>query len=190
MSTPNPGAQNPYAPPAAPVKDVADTTGSGELADRATRLGAFIIDGVILAIVYAPAAFGAFGRMMQLGVAGGAAGGTAPSRLDMYEAFYLNNPNMPYTAVLFLIWAVITIVLVARNGQSIGKRLLGIRVVRTDGKKASFWRIFLLRNVVNSIPSLIPFVSFAYFLIDSLAILGESRRCIHDYIAGTIVVKA
>jgi len=92
--------------------------------------------------------------------------------------------------VLVCIWAVITIVFVARYGQSIGKRICGIKVVRTDGSKASFWRIFLLRNLVNGIPSLIPIVSTIYFLVDSLMIFSESRQCLHDKIASTIVVKA
>jgi uncharacterized RDD family membrane protein YckC len=91
---------------------------------------------------------------------------------------------------LALILLAITIVLVARNGQTIGKRLIGIKVVRSNGEKAGFWRIFLLRNVVNAIPSLIPFVGYAYVLTDHLFIFGESRQCLHDKIADTVVVKA
>jgi uncharacterized RDD family membrane protein YckC len=186
MSTPGPNAQNPYAPPTARVQDVADSTGPGELAERGTRLGAFLIDSLILALVYLPALWSVIRRL----AAAAAAGHPITDPFEVSGMLISDNPGRPYTAVLFLIWAVITIVFVARNGQSIGKRILGIKVVRTDGRKASFWRIFLLRNVVNAIPSFIPFVSYVYWLVDTLWIFGESRQCLHDKIAITLVVKA
>jgi len=183
MSTPTPNTQNPYAPPTARVEDVADASGPGELAGRGTRLGAIILDILIGAVAEGPVIVGAFKTLT---------GGSVPltDRAAILSAIYLHNPYMPITGVLVCIWAVITIVFVARYGQSIGKRICGIKVVRTDGSKASFWRIFLLRNLVNGIPSLIPIVSTIYFLVDSLMIFSESRQCLHDKIASTIVVKA
>jgi uncharacterized RDD family membrane protein YckC len=80
----------------------------------------------------------------------------------------------------------LTILFVSRNGQSIGKKLLGIKVVRSDGSKASLGRIFLLRNVVNTLLGIIPL----YGLVDALLIFGEARQCVHDKIADTIVIKA
>jgi uncharacterized RDD family membrane protein YckC len=83
-------------------------------------------------------------------------------------------------------WAWITTLLVARYGQTIAKRMLEIRVVRSDGSQASLGRIFWLRNVVNGLLGVIPF----YDIIDPLFIFGERCQCIHDLIADTIVVKA
>ncbi|RPI59943.1 MAG: RDD family protein, partial [Lysobacterales bacterium] len=83
-------------------------------------------------------------------------------------------------------WAWITILLVARHGQTMGKRLLEIRVVRSDGSQASLGRIFWLRNVVNALLGIIPL----YSIIDALLIFGVRRQCIHDLIADTIVVRA
>jgi uncharacterized RDD family membrane protein YckC len=73
-----------------------------------------------------------------------------------------------------------------RNGQSIAKKLLNIKVVRTDGSPATLGRLIWLRNVVNGLISLVPF----YGIIDALFIFGESRQCLHDKIAGTVVLKA
>ena len=73
-----------------------------------------------------------------------------------------------------------------RMGFAMAKRLLEIRVVRSDGTQASLGRIFWLRNVVNGLLGVIPL----YGLIDLLFIFGERRQCIHDLIADTIVVKA
>ncbi len=74
-----------------------------------------------------------------------------------------------------------------RWGQSIGKRSVGIRVVVHDGQPAELWRIILLRNAVPSIAS-----AFCrpLTLIDVLFIFGAEHRCLHDYLAGTRVVKA
>jgi uncharacterized RDD family membrane protein YckC len=83
-------------------------------------------------------------------------------------------------------WLWLTILFVARNGQTIAKKLLNIKVVRSDGSPASLGRIFWLRNVVNALLGIIPL----YGLIDVLFIFGERRQCLHDMIADTIVVKA
>ena len=90
------------------------------------------------------------------------------------------------TLVGFAVWCWLTISTMKRNGQSIAKKILGIKVVRSDGSPASLGRIFWLRNVVNGLISIIPL----YGLIDALFIFGESRQCLHDKIADTIVVKA
>jgi uncharacterized RDD family membrane protein YckC len=87
-------------------------------------------------------------------------------------------------------WLVLTILFVSRNSQTIGKKMLGIKVVRTDGSRASFGRIFWLRNVVNTLPSFIPLVGNFYGLVDSLLIFSEKQQCVHDKIADTIVVRA
>ena len=58
--------------------------------------------------------------------------------------------------------------------------------IRTDGSPASLGRLFWLRNVVNGLISVVPLYGF----VDMLFIFGESRQCLHDKIAGTIVVKA
>ena len=86
----------------------------------------------------------------------------------------------------FIAWAWITALLVARNGQTMGKRLLEIRVVRSDGSQASLGRIFWLRNVVNVLLGVIPL----YRIIDVLLIFGVRQQCIHDLMADTIVVRA
>jgi uncharacterized RDD family membrane protein YckC len=62
--------------------------------------------------------------------------------------------------------------------------------VRTDGSRVSFARIFWLRNVLNTCFSFIPLVGGLYGLIDALFIFGSAKRCVHDYIADTIVVRA
>jgi uncharacterized RDD family membrane protein YckC len=172
MNTPNP-----YAAPKAHVADV-DSAGDLVQASRGMRFLAFIVDMIIGWVVgYLPLILtGQFSSAMSAATSGNVWG------------FYGS-----YTGVAGLLafaswvaWIVITIRLVSRNGQTIGKKLLNIKVVRTDGSKASLGRIFWLRNVVNYILYIVPF----YFLVDWLFIFGERRQCVHDKIADTMVVNA
>ena len=94
------------------------------------------------------------------------------------------------TVAVFAMCAVLAIwqgYLLIRWGQTLGKRLVKIRIVREeDGGLPGFGRVIGVRVIVNGILA----VWMAYALIDVLFIFGNSRRCIHDRIAGTKVVNA
>ncbi|MCI0409163.1 MAG: RDD family protein [Acidobacteria bacterium] len=76
----------------------------------------------------------------------------------------------------------------AREGQTIGKRVMHIRIVNyDDGQTAGPGRTIWKRTILNGLlGNFIPL----YGLIDPLFIFGAERRCLHDYIAGTKVVEA
>jgi len=81
--------------------------------------------------------------------------------------------------------------LLAREGQSWGKKQMNIRIVRYDtGEIPGLGRLVGLRYFVNMLPEFIPFLGTIYRLVDFLLIFGEERRCLHDLIAGTKVVEA
>jgi uncharacterized RDD family membrane protein YckC len=166
---------NPYAPPQAVVEDIADLAAGIQLADRGTRLGAAILDGLIFGVmVYLPLVVTAFLTGFRPGPAG-----EPPSFEGVGTAVIV-------ALIAFVIWVGINLKLMRDNGQSVGKKATGIKVVRSDGSAASLARLVWLRNVVNGLLGIIPL----YGLIDVLFIFGESRRCIHDHIADTIVIKA
>jgi uncharacterized RDD family membrane protein YckC len=183
MNTPPP-RPNPYAPPSADVGDGFERIGSGELASRGSRLGAASLDGLIGMIIAIPAGISAVPMITSL-----ATGGTYPGATQLIQLWTSSWGGL-ITLMGAIVWAVLTIRFVAANGQTIGKRMVGIKVVRKDGSKASLARIFWLRNVVNTIPSLLPLIGYLYTLVDLLMIFGESHQCLHDRIADTIVVKA
>jgi uncharacterized RDD family membrane protein YckC len=168
-------ATNPYAPPQGAVRDL--PAEGLELAGRGSRLLACIVDTLIGGVmIYLPA----FALM--------AANGTFAELEQPADQFDLGVLGVPiFLCVMgFIAWAWITTLLVARYGQTMGKRILEIKVVRSDGSQASLGRIFWLRNVVNYLLGVIPF----YGLIDVLFIFGVRRQCLHDLIADTIVVRA
>jgi uncharacterized RDD family membrane protein YckC len=160
----------------------------GSLAERGARLLAATLDELIVLAVSLPMIIGAMPAIVAL-VSGGEAEVGSLDTLSILRTM-VGGPGTTITVLALIAWCVITAWLVATNGQSIGKRLVGIKVVRTDGSRASFARIFLLRNVVNGLPNLLPYVGWLYQLIDPLLIYQESRQCLHDKIADTIVVRA
>jgi len=163
---PNP-RPNPYAPPRARVHDVAAPKVELVLAERSARLGAAIVDGLIVgAMVYLPMIIGMVlssepdGTPMMIGVA--------------------------LTLVGFIVWVYLTLKQMSETGQSLAKKYFNIKVVVSDGSPASLSRLILRRNFLNGLLGIIPL----YGLIELLFIFGESRQCLHDKLADTIVVEA
>lgn len=78
-----------------------------------------------------------------------------------------------------------------RDGQTLGKKVVGVRIVRADnGEPASWPRLLLLRGLLSGVISLIPAIGTIYALVDALFIFREDRRCLHDHMAGTVVISA
>ncbi len=129
------------------------------LANRGTRLAAAMLDGFLAA--------GALWTFM----------------------LPVSGRESPFEVLAALIGAGVLgvqLYLCASSSQSIGKRLLQIQVVRLDGSRASVVRIVLLRNVIpQALSAAVSFVG----LIDAAFIFGDARRCLHDYLADTMVVK-
>jgi uncharacterized RDD family membrane protein YckC len=174
---------NNYAPPKSAVADPADSDDI-VMASRWSRFWASCVDGLVIGLPFAPsyaAAVPAFGPLMRAGHFNAFTIWAAIARTG--TVFYVG------VLVLLIVLAFVA-VLVHRNGQSIGKKLLGIKDVRTDGSRATLGRIFGLRYLVNTLLTMIPIIGGLYALVDVLMIFGSAKRCCHDYIADTIVVRA
>lgn len=163
---------NPYQPPNAHVEDAADDVES-ELAGRGTRLGAVILDALMFML---PAVFLGFGFAVFSSKHAG--GGIA-----LGIAFIVG-----LLGVVALL--IVNLLMLSRSGQTLGKRLLGVKIVRTDGSHAGLARIFLLRIFVPGLIGGVPFAGMVFSIVDPLFIFQKSRRCIHDLIADTIVIQA
>lgn len=169
---------NPYAPPQAAVQDVTDS-GDLVLAGRGARLGATILDGlIVVAVMYLP-------LILVVKASGQAVFVNARINIAGFSNVLL---LLPVAGLLAIAW--LNYLYVSRNGQSIAKKIVGIKLVRADGSPVSVARVFWLRNVLNGAIGLIPLVGTVYWLVDALLIFGERRQCVHDKIADTIVINA
>ncbi len=172
MSTGTEGTAQPnrFAPPTAEVADVA--TSGTELAGRGMRLLAVLIDGLIQGAIYWILTLVAF-RALD------------PRKGDIGVGVMVGQ-----IVLGFVLFVLIQGYLLHTEGQTVGKKLLGLRIVRTNGERATLGRLLGLRYLVGWIIVMIPFVGAIYALVDCLMIFRESRKCVHDNIADTIVVKA
>lgn len=69
------------------------------------------------------------------------------------------------------------------RGTSIGKALLGMHVVKTDGSTAGFWRMLFRESIGKWVSGLLLSIGFFWILFDG------DRQGWHDKLAGTYVVK-
>lgn len=144
------------------------------LASRGKRLGGAMIDGLIGMAVGLPLmiATGIWERTMQ------------GEPMGFGDA-------VVWTVVGLILFLLIHGYLLAKHGQTVGKKLVGIRIVsHADGSILPFNRVFGLRYLPVSLVTLIPLIGNLLVLVDALFIFGKERRCLHDLLAGTTVVNA
>ncbi len=72
--------------------------------------------------------------------------------------------------------------LIGNGGMTLGKRIMGIKVIRVDGSPMSFGRAFI-RAVGYLISALFLYVGFLIMLLDS------NSQTFHDKISGAYVVE-
>ena len=163
--------KNPYATPEAEVS-VPDG-GVDELASLGARFGGAIIDGVIAMATIWPAMyfFGLFERAME----------GQQSMGDLVGGAVLG----------FALFLVINGYLLANRGQTVGKMLVKTRIVSVDDRKIlPIGKLILLRYLPVSVVAYVPLIGPILNLVNILFIFREDRRCVHDHIAGTVVIKA
>lgn len=143
------------------------------LAGLGSRFGAAMVDFGCVAVLY-------FLFFMMAGNPGAAEFGEA----ELGGAFL-------FLAGGIIVLAVTQIYLLTTCGQTIGKKIVGIKIVNNeDGSEGGFVKNVLMRGFVNGLISSVPFVGAIYALVDILFIFRQDRRCIHDLIAGTKVINA
>lgn len=142
-----------------------------ELSGWWRRVGAYLLDGLVLLGTYV-LVFGLLGAILLQDASDGAI------------LFFILFVFAGSIAILILYWGVSMSRGGERNGQSPGKQMLGIAVIREDGQEVTFgwalWRqvvvIGLLFGTVFSFftGGIILFIDYLWPLWD------EKRQCLHD----------
>jgi uncharacterized RDD family membrane protein YckC len=169
---------NPYEAPCAMVADPAGTD-SLELADRGTRLGAKLLDGLMVGggfLVLGFVAALALPAMLSQGRSG-----AAP--VIFFSIFAALAGGF---VLVMLIWNLLWL---HRYGQTIAKRILRIRIVRSSGEPVGMGRLLGIRVLLMWVLESIPFLGPLFSLVNVCFIFRDDRRCLHDLMADTIVVK-
>lgn len=158
------------------------------LAARETRLLARLIDTGLALLAFAPGMVWFFASVAAVSSGNGLSSVEATEmETDAASTAAANlGGAILLTVLLALALLLVQTILLSTRGQTLGKKLLGIRVVRTNGTEAGFAHAVLLRAVVMGIINGFAGVTA---LIDPLLIFREDRRCLHDLVADTKVVS-
>lgn len=171
----------------------------GSLASMSRRLGAYVIDGVLLGIVGMGAIFALLAPFLYVArteMTGYAINGipAGDMMIHMNEPGFATLTNFSITGLmgLFLIMGAFnlftTIILWATNGYTPGKYMLKIRVVKINGSKLSFLDALLRELVMKCIANsfLSGFLNIGSFI---WGCVSEDRKTVHDLVAQTRVVE-
>lgn len=166
------------APTPAPALPIEDST----LADRGARLLAVLIDQVFVFIVCLPGIGLLFSVILQAMLNDGEMDDVSPARR-------LAGGLLIFVGLIIV--ATIQIWMLSTRGQTLGKRLMSIRVVLlANNANPGFVGAVLMRVVIPMILGAVPVVGAIFSLVDVCFIFRDDRRCVHDLIAGTKVIKA
>jgi uncharacterized RDD family membrane protein YckC len=139
------------------------------LAEPAARLGAVVLDCLIATVC-----IGAGFMVMEV---------------DRNDVVQIIGWIMAGLGTLGLL--ITQVYLLTTRGQTLGKKIVGVRIVIfEDNSNPGFIHACLLRLIIPSLLNSIPILGLVFFIIDSCFIFRDDRRCVHDLIAGTKVVKA
>jgi len=143
-----------------------------ENATRGERLGAALIDALIIMVVNIPLAY----------------------FMGYFENFGEVTPPLSSIITLavvgFILYFAVNGKLLHTSGQTIGKKINGIRIVKLDGTKPDIKELLVKRYIPYFGFPYIPYIGGLVNLINLCFIFGKEKRCLHDKIAGTKVVKS
>lgn len=142
------------------------------MASRWSRLWASLLDTLTILIVTMPA-------MYFTGGFDGISSGQQPSLLY----------SLALGVVGLIVFLLINIKLLLKSGQTIGKKLLQIKIVDMDGNLPIGRDHLLKRYAFYFLPGQIPVAGPYIGIVNVLFIFGKNRRCLHDLVAKTQVVK-
>jgi uncharacterized RDD family membrane protein YckC len=150
------------------------------LASWGSRLGAYLIDFLIVLIPVVFLAAVIFGGATDADSVWGWVGASI-----LYALLF--------AAVVLLYAPLLMIREGARNGQTLGKQMVGIRVVRDNGLPFGFGaaalrEVVLKQLAVGIASSIIPFIP--WFLNYFWPLWDDENRALHDMGASTHVIKA
>lgn len=148
------------------------------------RVGAALVDAVVISI---PA------TLVSIAVFGGIAG-LGDEEAGFFAAIFGILTFLGLLALVAIVYAPLLMRRPGeRNGQTWGKQLFGIRVVRTNGLPMDFTWSALREPLVKGLglgflSTIIPLLPY---VLDALwPLWDEQHRAIHDMVVGTLVVEA
>lgn len=177
-----------------------------DIATAGSRIAAYLLNVVFTVLVFVPLFYSVVLPVMEH---------WDEQNPEFLDQIAWNGPLVAGSLLLLLVYAAAQMWLMARDGQSFGKRIMKIRVLKSNGENPGFWGTVMLReilfNVIVSIASMI--AGYLITLVvqgspETAELIGnalsqllwvvclvmlfnktKNRRTLQDMLADTVVVK-
>lgn len=177
-----------------------------DIATAGSRIAAYLLNVVFTVLVFVPLFYSVVLPLMEH---------WDEQNPEFLDQIAWNGPLVAGSLLLLLVYAAAQMWLMARDGQSFGKRIMKIRVLKSNGENPGFWGTVMLReilfNVIVSIASMI--AGYLITLVvqgspETAELIGnalsqllwvvclvmlfnktKNRRTLQDMLADTVVVK-
>ncbi|TLU61857.1 RDD family protein [Thalassotalea litorea] len=148
-----------------------ETNQQYQLASRWRRFFAAMVDSMVMMLILVPIMYfaGFFDDVMN---------GVEPGILF----------NLLFGLIGVAVFVVINGQFLISTGQTVGKKLLSIKIVTEDDKQADFGVLVARYAFYLGIP-LIPIIGGFINFVNILFIFSGSKQCLHDRVAATYVVN-
>lgn len=149
-------------------------TNQPELGSRWARLGAAIIDAIVIMLIVIPIQYflGAFDNL--------------DAEVGMFD-------NIGYNLLMGLLGVLIYLIingnLLLSQGQTVGKKLVGTQIVNDSTFQMANKGEIIKRYGTYFGCNLVPVIGGLLSLINILFIFGSTKQCLHDKVGGTVVIN-
>mgnify|MGYP003325112906 CR=1 FL=1 len=144
------------------------------LASRSARLSAVLLDALILVPV-------TFLVLFLSGI----------WEFDtLQESEFTTRDGITLFAAYSLLFFAFNGYLLVKQGQTIGKRIVGTKIVTVEGVLPSGASLIFLRYLIPEAISMVPVAGWLFMWVNVLFVFRQDRRCLHDHLAATYVVDA
>jgi len=113
-------------------------------------------------------------------------GAGALSDWQLFNSMGVWTAALTILVAFSIIWGYFVLFETVWNGQTPGKRIMRLRVVREDGRPVRFFEVFV-RNLIRFVVDFQPIPSYAVGVVS--IIFSERSKRVGDFVAGTVVVK-
>lgn len=178
-----------------------------ELASPWLRIAAALINSILLTIAMIPMIIGMVAAMMQFADDGGGLENLSDEQAGELVMQMFGSSWFLIGALILLAFGILQCVMMSKSGQSIGKKLLNIKIIRENGDEGGFVYNVLVREIAYNImvsilgylaslplhsnpDVVVNIISYGAMLVCIIMMFAaRERRTLQDMLAGTVVVQ-
>lgn len=116
---------------------------------------------------------------------------STPDSLGLSSSHAIAVDEWLATGLDVLLYLLINGYFLIRSGQSLGKKALGIQIVsHRDYRLLPAGKLLGIREALPYALATLPIIGPWFALLDPLWIFSADKRCLHDHLAGSVVIQS